>query len=184
MTLRAKGLAVLAVQLALVLSIAAKYAWERHTCPRVWTRTTQFDPEQPIRGRYLALTLHATACGLPPGKSGDVFGFNAKREWSSVPAQKWTVLPAARDGKLAPVVADEMKPGETQELTLIPGQPCDFATLSESVDFFIPEHAKQPFPLAPGEELWAEVTVPPSGPPRPVRLAISDGKNFRILDLR
>ena len=30
----------------------------------------------------------------------------------------------------------------------------------------------------------AEVTVPPSGPPRPIQLAISDGKNFRVLDLR
>jgi len=27
------------------------------------------------------------------------------------------------------------------------------------------------------------VTVPPSGPPRPVRLAVSDGKEFRVLDL-
>jgi len=184
MTLRAKGIAVLAVQLAIVLSIAAKYEWERHSCPRVWTRTTQFDPEQPIRGRYLALTLHASACGLPAGKDGDEFVRVPKGEWRGIPAQKWTVLPAARDGKLAPVVADEMKPGETQELTLSPGLPCDFAVLTGPVDFFIAENAKQPFPLAKGEELWAEVTVPPAGPPRPIRLAISDGKNFRVLDLR
>jgi len=184
MTLRAKGIAVLLVQLAIVLSIAAKYAWERHSCPRVWTRTGQLDPQQPIRGRYLALTLHASACGLPLGKGDETFGWNGRGQWAGTPAQKWTVLPAARNGKLAPVIADEMKPGQTQELTLMPGQPCDFARLSEPVEFFIPENAKQPFSLAPGEELWAEVTVPPSGPPRPIQLAISDGKNFRILDLR
>lgn len=184
MTVRGRGMAVLVMQAALVLSIAAKYAWEQHTCPRVWTRATQYDPEQPIRGRYFALQLHASACGLPPGTDGDVFGRNRAGEWASIPAQKWTVLPAARDGKLAAAAADELKPGETEELTLVPGQPCEFGLLSEQTEFFVAEHAKSPFPLAAGEELWAEVTVPPSGPPRPVRLAVSDGKNFRVLDLR
>jgi len=180
MTLRAKGIAVLAVQLVLVLSIAVKYAWERHTCPRVWTRTTQYDPEQPIRGRYIALSLRASACGLPKGEVNPHY----RNSVVDGPAEEWTVLPAVRDGKLAPVIADEMQPGETDLLRLWPPDSCDFAVLTGPVEFFIPEHAKMPFPLAKGEELWTEVTVPPSGPPRPVRLAVSDGKGFRVLDLR
>ena len=184
MTLRAKGVAVLVVQLVLVLSIAVKYAWERHTCPRVWTRATQYDPEQPIRGRYIALSLHASACGLPKGDDGDEFARSAEGGWRSVPAQKWSVVPAARNGKLAPQVVNGQRPEVTQELTLRPGQPCEFALLSGETEFFVSEHAKTPFPVPAGEELWAEVTVPPSGPPRPVRLAVSDGKNFRVLDLR
>ena len=184
MTLRAKGVAVLVVQLALVLSIAAKYAWERRTCPRVWTRATQFDPIEPIRGRYIALTLHANACGLPPGNEGEDYGPNGTGEQAAFHTHTWKVVPVARDGKLAPVVAGEQRPEETQTLTLRRGLPCEFATLSGYTEFFVAEHAKTPFPLGPGEELWAEVTVPPSGPPRPVRLAVSDGKNFRVLDLR
>jgi hypothetical protein len=38
--------------------------------------------------------------------------------------------------------------------------------------------------LPPGQELWAEVTVPSSGPPRPIQLALSDGKQFHVLNLR
>lgn len=40
------------------------------------------------------------------------------------------------------------------------------------IAFFIPEHMPDPSRLKPGEELWAEVTVPKQGPPRPIRLGI------------
>lgn len=40
MSARRNGLVVLAIQLALVLSIGVKYAWERHHCPMVWARAT------------------------------------------------------------------------------------------------------------------------------------------------
>ena len=51
------GLILFFVQLVLVLSVAGKYLYERQTRPRVWTRATQFDPNLPLRGRYLALQL-------------------------------------------------------------------------------------------------------------------------------
>ena len=46
-----------------------------------------------------------------------------------------------------------------------------------TVAFFIPEHAEDPSRRAPGEELWAEVTIPRRGAPRPIRLGVkkSDG---------
>jgi hypothetical protein len=45
------------------------------------------------------------------------------------------------------------------------------------VAFFIPENAEDPSRRAPGEELWAEVTMSPNGAPRPIQLAVkkSDG---------
>lgn len=184
MTMRAKGVMVLAAQLALVLSVAGKYAWERAHCPMVWTRTMQYDPERVIRGRYLALTLRASACGLTAGQRSHDYGWNGQREWASFRAQQWKVVPAAQDGKLAPRLAKDAQPEETELLTQRSDQPCEMATLSAPVEFFVPEHEKGPFPLKPGEELWAQVTVPPSGPPRPVRLAVSDGKSWRVLDLR
>jgi hypothetical protein len=46
-----------------------------------------------------------------------------------------------------------------------------------TVAFFIPEHADDPSRRAAGEELWAEVTMPKRGRPRPIRLGVkkSDG---------
>lgn len=38
--------------------------------------------------------------------------------------------------------------------------------------FFIPEHVPDPSIRPPGEELWAEVTLPRKGAPRPIRLAV------------
>lgn len=183
MSARSKGLAVLAVQLLLILSIAVKYEWERHTSPMVWTRAGQWDPMRPLRGRYIALTLHASACGLPGGEPRSDYRWLPGRGWGGDPADNWHVVPAVRDGVLAPRVVVESAPGPTQELTLAKGLPCEYARLSGTSDFFIPEHAKSPFPLQKGQELWALVTVPPSGPVRPVKLAVSDATGFHVLDL-
>ena len=43
---------------------------------------------------------------------------------------------------------------------------------NEQLAFFIPEHIPDPSIRAAGEELWAEVTLPRKGPPRPIRLAV------------
>jgi hypothetical protein len=185
MSARKAGLAVLAIQLALVLSIGAKYAWERHHCPMVWTRSVQFDPSQPLRGRYLAISVYANACGLMAGSHTMDFAPNSLGPRFSRPieGQGWHVVPAVRNGELTPKVVDEMTPGPTQQLTLDKGMPCEYARLSGTSDFFIAEHAKSPFPLQKGQELWALVTVPPSGPVRPVKLAVSDSSGFHVLNL-
>jgi hypothetical protein len=185
MTTQQKGLAVLAIQVALVLSIGVKYAWERHHCPMVWAKANQFDPSQPLRGRYLAISLQASACGLPA--SQEIEGsFPVQRRGRIVQtfgAQQWRVVPAVRNGQLAPRVVDETRPGPTQQLILSNETPCDEAVLAGTSDFFIPEHAKSPFPLQKGQELWALVTVPPSGPVRPVKLAVSGSSGWHVLNL-
>lgn len=43
---------------------------------------------------------------------------------------------------------------------------------NERLAFFIPEHVPDPSIRPAGEELWAEVTLPRKGPPRPIRLAV------------
>jgi hypothetical protein len=182
MSAQRKGLALLAVQLLLVLSIGAKYAWERHHCPMVWARAQQVDPSQPLRGRYLAISVYASACGLRAGSPSADHGFRDGRQYF-LPVEGWRVAPAVRNGELAPKIVYEMKPGPTQQLTLDKGMPCEYARLSGTSDFFIPEHAKSPFPLEKSQELWALVTVPPSGPVRPVKLAISDATGFHVLNL-
>jgi hypothetical protein len=179
MTNRGRALTLLAVQLALVLSIAGKYVYERKVCPRVWVRTAQFDPELPLRGRYLALQLGVDACSLPRDESTwEGWGPNGEGNW------RWRVRLVAREGKLVVDLAGErMRPELTQELRLLKDRPCDRAPLQERAEYFIGDRDKSPFPLKAGEELWVEVTVPPSGPPRPIQLAISDAKGFRPLSL-
>jgi hypothetical protein len=58
------------------------------------------------------------------------------------------------------------------------------AVLAEPVAFFIPEHIPDPSRLQ-GEELWAEVTIPKKGLPRPIRLGVKKGTDPIIpLDLK
>lgn len=178
---RSRSLAVVVIQVTLVLSVAAKYAWERQRCPSIWVRTTQFDPERILRGRYLALTLQADACSLPPGEQS--FAENQKLHTRTLVSTSWTVRTIAKSGRLIAVPSSAQEDDSTH-LTLPAGQPCTAALLGEGAEFFISERAKTPFPLAKGTNLWTLVTVPPQGPPRPVKLAISDATGFHPLELR
>jgi hypothetical protein len=52
-----KGIILGALQCALVLSLTGKLVFDRATCPRIWVKTMRYDPDLPIRGRYLSLLL-------------------------------------------------------------------------------------------------------------------------------
>ncbi len=102
-----RGLILAAVQVAMVCSVAAKYRIDRERLPREWMRAAPYDPNLPIRGRYVRLRL--------PDYKGPS---------------------------------------------------------NEPVAFFIPEHVPDPSRRPVGEELWVEVSIPKSGPPRPIRLGV------------
>jgi len=59
-----KGLLLGALQVAMVASLGAKLTWDRHRLPRAWARAGSYDPDLPIRGRYLALQLEVV-CNSP-----------------------------------------------------------------------------------------------------------------------
>src|SRR6478672_737226 len=103
----------------------AKFATEP---PRVWVKTAQWDPNLPIRGRYLALRL-------APEKDA---------QWYA-------------------------------------------ETSGQMVLFFVPERTL-PFESQRGRrdapELWAEVTIPHKGPPRPIRLAVKKDGRMELLDIK
>jgi hypothetical protein len=67
-----------------------------------------------------------------------------------------------------------------------PGAPYFNETHHQRVLFFVPEHAR-PFenarftPNSP--ELWAEVTIPSKGPPRPIRLGLKKDGRLEPLDV-
>lgn len=100
-----------AVQVLLVMSLGGKLLIDRGRFPRKWFQAYAYDPNMPIRGRYVRLSI-----GWP--QSGD----------------------------RTPVV------------------------------YFIPEHAADPSQRAAGEQLWIECTLPPAGPPRPIRLGVKKGE--------
>jgi|SRR5579864_238311 len=116
-----KGIVLGALQCAFVLSLTGKLLYDRATRPRIWVKTMPWDPNLPIRGRYLSLILSPEA-----------------------------------------------------------GAPYFERTNHERVVFFVPEHRTEVDSLrfrrnAP--ELWAEVTIPRKGPPRPIRLGLKqDGE--------
>lgn len=172
-----RAVAVLLIQAVLVLSIAAKYLYERKNSPRVWARAGQYDPSLPLRGRYFGLQLAVDACSLPHDKAHHIEGYSAPGQPPNPGHWQWTVRLLAQKGTLVPVLAkDTDRPELTEELTQWSNDSsCDRAMLSDNMELFVSDQAKSPFPLAKDEELWVEVTLPPMGPPRPIQLAIRKG---------
>lgn len=148
MTPLVKGLVLGGVQVAMVLSLGGKLVLDRATLPRVWVSANPYDPNLPIRGRYVSLSIAAEARGFPPGA---IYG---------------SARLAVEDGVL---VARPDESGGNMVNTFGNGS---VATLSQPIAFFIPEHIPDPSRRPTGEELWVELTVPVKGPPRPVQLGV------------
>jgi hypothetical protein len=146
-----RGILVAVLQCLLVLSLAGKYAWDRGRLPRVWVKTAPGDPFLPIRGRYVRLRLEVAV--TPVAGARDIGTFSP-------------VELRIRNGQLAATPTSRFTGVNVMHW------PGGDWVLNEPVAFFIPEHAADPARLAPGQELWAEVSVPGRGPPRPIRLGV------------
>jgi hypothetical protein len=154
MTARTRGLVVAGLQLAIVCSLAGKFYVDRIVRPRTWVRTVGYDPEALIRGRYVSVRLAVEA----------------------------------RDPKPESKVSLDMEAGRLVALA----DPDGYAVLQRPTDrgtdwsvgpvpIFIPEHVPDPTRRKPGEELWAEVTVPRRGLPRAIRLGVKRGDRIEPL---
>jgi hypothetical protein len=143
-----KGFVLAAVQLAIVGSLAAKFRVDRETQPRVWARAMPYDPNLPIRGRYVSLQLR-------------IEDVAAELLFKPVTLQR------TADGKLT-VIAN---PDGDPSLSVFKNNLGGFA-FSQPIAYFIPEHVADPSIRPPGEELWVEVTIPRKGPPRPIQLGV------------
>ncbi len=190
MRLSKTSVALLLIQLALVSSIAAKYLYQRRSCPRVWVRTAAFDPELPMRGRYLSLQLLVDGCQstLPSAKQAVVprnFDGTARGRTFAIGAQQPFQFPAqlkVEGNKLAAIrIEDPVYRAGGVLVDAWPGATCDAFRVHMPVDFFVAEHAALPTPLQPGQELWIEVTIPPNGPPRPIQLALKQDGAWKPL---
>ena len=169
MTNLQKGLILAGAQLALVASLAAKYAVDRARFPRVFVQTVAYEPNLPIRGRYLSLRLRVS--------TEDVHGspWNFSEEMRDVTLN-------VRDGHLVANPADHPTGLHVSRRTVNRG--AQVTSLMEPVAFFLPENAMDPSVRSAGEELWMEVTVPKTGPPRPIQLAIKRGESLTPLAMK
>jgi hypothetical protein len=184
------SVALLLVQLAIVSSIAAKYLYQRMSCPRVWTRTVAYDPQLPMRGRYLSLQLVVDGCQstLPSAKAAhfprDINGAVRPGDYSIGPVQP-VRFPAELKIENNRLLAFWIQNEEKQDAGLLveapPGAACQNFRIEAPVDFYIAEHAADPSRLMPGQELWIEVTLPPKGAPRPIQLALKDNGAWKPL---
>ncbi|HEY1467882.1 MAG TPA: hypothetical protein VGF61_02475 [Candidatus Acidoferrum sp.] len=157
-----KGLLLGALQVTLVVSLGGKLLYDRMTRPRVWALAQAYDPELPIRGRYLSQRLQMPAEGFsyqqPNQQTGSDWFMN--RQWAYLEASNGQLI-AKQQGA---------GPGEWVYLHKNPdGSLVAFS--EEPVLVFISENADVPI-LKPHEEMWVEVTVPGKGPPRPIRLGL------------
>jgi len=184
------SIALLILQLAIVSAVAAKYLYQRATCPRVWTRAAAYDPSLVMRGRYLSLQLIVDGCGstLPSAKNArfprNVNGVPSAPRFNinSPDTVQFQARLGVKDNRLTVIrVSDSENPTGTQTVAASPGAPCDQMSLVDPVDFYIAEHATDPTWLKRGQELWIEVTVPPKGPPRPLQLALKDNGAWKPL---
>jgi len=188
-TLSGVSIALLVFQLLLVSSIAGKYLWQRWRCPNVWTRAAAIDPELPMRGRYLLLQLTVDGCQstLPSAKLAtfprDVTGAVKPGPYVLRPQPiTFRANLKVENNKLVAVRPEGQEdPATGQEISVMPSAPCGQMSLADGVNFYIPDTARSPLPLQPGQELWIEVTVPPTGPPRPIQLALKDNGVWKAL---
>jgi hypothetical protein len=163
--LRRAGVALAAIHVLLVGSLGLKLLADRARLPRAWARTLPFDPDLPIRGRYVRLRLEVPLAGGAAGaRAGEYRRVRLRTEGDRVQG-------VLDEGGSLGVRLDSTATG------LVAG-------LDEPVAFFIPEHIPDPSLRPPGEELWAEVTVPRRGQPRPIRLAVHRNGTLTPLDIR
>jgi hypothetical protein len=162
-----KGLAVAVIHILIVLSLGGKLLYDRATRPCIWVRTGSVDPDLPIRGRYLTLSLEVHS---PDFKPSDLS--KAQQTYDS-----GYVKLAVENGQLVAHKTDQPTEMTIDTWNQQHNRGDGLFLLSSPVVFFIPEHAEVPR-LVAGRELWAEVTVPKKGPPRPIQLAMKRGNEW------
>ena len=149
-----RGLIVAAAHMVLVLTVAGKLLYDRSTLPRGWVQIEPYDPELPVRGRYVRLKVNAPVRGATRPRGHVAF--------------------TVEDGHVIAVATDRGIPAEIRNERAIPYFP---------IAYFIPEHVPDPSAHPAGDELWAEVTIPKRGLPRPIRLGVRRNGKLIPLDL-
>jgi hypothetical protein len=190
----AKAVVVALIQVLIVSSLGAKLLYDRRTRPQAWFKTERYDPNLPIRGRYVRLQIEVND-PRSPEEVGKKFASEIQaienrsaqysylgmedfgREYGSIVVRKGT----------ATAEFDQAPSWNCDNLTFVRRKTASGMELrlTEPSLFFIPDTAKDPTGLARGDELWVFATIPRKGPPRPIALGLKKAgdKDIRPLDL-
>lgn len=164
MTTRRAGVVLALFQAGLLLLVGLAFWIERLTAPRLWALAQPVDPNLPIRGRYVSLRLRVPLSGVDTSES--------------------TTQSVILQGQGDRLVAENDGDGERYAGVLIRRDGQTLVELSEPLALFIPPDVKDPSRRSPSDPLWVEVTLPRSGPPRPIQLGVMRGGRVRPLSLR
>lgn len=167
-----KGMLLGAVQLALVVSLSAKLLYDRKTRPRVWVECRVWDPELPIRGRYLAeqLVMPAEGFTYAEPKQPNISPWYLNQSWGYL---------SLRNGQL---IAEQQGTGDAVSIYLQKEKDGTVVALTqEPVLIFIADTANIGI-AKPGQQMWVEVTIPRKGPPRPIRVGLKTNGVLTPLD--
>lgn len=173
-----KGLALALVQMLIMGSVAAKLVVDRARYPKVWVETAPFDPDLPIRGRYvrLAVVVEVDDSNAPddqPFPEDLQFPDSAFRSYFGGRLEV-----RGNPGRLVAVPDDSGRHSFRAGGCVGGDEEC--VVLDEPLAFFIPERIPDPSIRQEDEELWVEVTLPPKGAPRPIRLGVKKDGSEKI----
>jgi hypothetical protein len=154
-----KGLVIALLHVAIVSSLGAKLLYDRVHRPRIWIKSAVYDPDLPIRGKYLSLSIEVPGEGFT--EQNPNFGSYAGPDFTSyrcnlVLRGDQLVAVGTQSGELFANI-------RRRDNGLV-------AIINGETAYFLPEHKNGPLLHDRSEELWIEATIPRKGPPRPIRL--------------
>jgi hypothetical protein len=189
-----KAIAVALVQVLIVCSLGAKLLYDRKTRPQAWFKAERYDPNRPIRGRYVALQIDVN-----DSRSAEEIEKKFGSQIQAIENQRTQhafrgMYDFGREcgaitlrGGLPVAKFDDSPSWNCDNLTFVRSRTGNETNvrLTEPILFFIPDTAKDPTQLATGEQLWVLATIPRKGPPRPIALGVkkADQKDIRPLGL-
>jgi hypothetical protein len=176
-----KAAVVALIQVLIVSSLGAKLLYDRQTRPQAWFKTERYDPNLPIRGRYVSLLIEVN-----DSRSSEEIEKKFRAEIQAIENRSAQYHYRGVDDFGRECGAIVVRAGTaTGEFDQGPNWNCDNLTfvrrrtgnenslrLTEPSLFFISDTAKDPTHLNPGEELWVLATIPRKGPPRPIALGV------------
>jgi hypothetical protein len=163
-----RGLVLTVLHLAILCSLGAKLIYDRATRPRIWVKAAYYDPDLPIRGRYLSLQCTVKL-------------ENFKSEGIAPEYASTTAHLEIRDNTLI-AVSDPDGSVDVWVRNLPSGERS--AMISEATLVFVPEHAQLPELREHGKDIWIEATIPRKGPPRPIRLGVKQNEKIQPVEIR
>ncbi len=90
MTARRAGVVLALVHVLLVGTLGLKLLADRARLPRAWARTVPYDPNLPIRGRYVRLRLEVHSIRPTARVPGSTGGYGSERTETACEA-RWTI---------------------------------------------------------------------------------------------